>query len=234
MPRRTKRNYKRRPQRKKAHKNYLTQSMPWKVAYTPRTNQTLTLLRPMDESLRFVLAYSPMNDTFLSITHSLRQTYNYQEFQRMFDMYRIDCVYVDITPRTTSVNQVDIGTIQLNGVKIPNYTIAVDRDDSVISPVAGFNSIKVRHGSKTQNCITRRRFTYTPSRLTGAQDVSGDNKLSIIDKNVNEFINTRNDDIIHYGLKLALDGSQGGPVLDNLYSMDIRLTYKITFKNLNF
>lgn len=223
--------------RRKARKTYRKKSYPKRAnAYrmaetnlsrpmkTPRVNTQFTCVLPFQ--FQYLLDWKTGQDTSLSLLFSLDQCQGYQDFQNIFDFYRIDAVYLKVTPRfyTQQVNT----QLQQQG-QIGMYAYAIDRDDNA---AATYDGIKARSGSRYTTLLTKRSIAFTPNRVNIIENVNQATTGRTVDTNYYNFVDLRQPRIPHFGLKMANNGSeiQAGTGLDGEYALNIDIRCKITFK----
>lgn len=198
---------------------------PWYLSKSRRVDHQITVVRPYE--FQGQINFTPGFDSSIGVSFRLDQLHDIASFRRMFDYYRIDAVYVKFIPFTTEKN---INNIGLNH-RIPNYTICIDRDDVNVLP-SDFNTLKSRKGSRTQSCLTARTVSFTPTRLLGVLDGNGVLQPCVVDSDTNMMIDTEKIDIIHYGLKVAIDGSESTAAAPTgFFNVQLSVSMKVTFMN---
>lgn len=198
---------------------------PWYLSKSRRTDHQLTVIRPYDLSGR--VNFTPGFDSMVAISFTLQQCEDITAYTRMFDQYRIDAVYVRCQPQTTSKQFANVA----QDVRIPNYCCIVDRDDAVNFP-SSYDILKSRKGSREQSCLSYRSFSFTPSRLSAVLDSGGSLQPCIIDSNTAKFIDTTKTNIVHYGFKIGIDGSESqASDPTDFFDIDFKISLKITFIN---
>ena len=191
---------------------------------TPRVNTQFTCVLPY--LLQQSLDWKTGQDTSLSLVFSLDQCQGYTDYQNIFDFYRIDAVYLKITPRyyTQQVNT----QLQQQG-QIGMYAYAIDRDDNAAS---SYDVIKARSGSRYTTLLSKRSISFTPNRVNIIENVNQTTTGRTVDTNFYNFVDLRQPRIPHFGLKMANNGSeiQAGVGLDGEYTLNVDIRLKITFK----
>lgn len=203
--------------------NMMTSNL-FKPMKSPKVNRQFTCVLPYTDQL--TLDWKSGQDTDLGITFSLDKTTQHPDFQDIFDFYRIDAVYIKITPRYYT-QQVNTQLQQLG--QIGNYAYCIDRDDNAQS---SYNEIRGKTGSRYCQIVKPRSVAFTPNRVN---IIENDNQLTTgrtIDTNYYNFIDLRQPRIPHFGFKIANNGSQipAGTGLDGEYALNIDIRMKITFR----
>lgn len=191
---------------------------------SPRVNKQFTCVLPYRDQL--TLDWKSGQDTDLSINFSLDKTTQHPDFQDIFDFYRIDAVYIKITPRYYT-QQVNTQLQQLG--QIGNYAYCIDRDDNAQT---SYNEIRGRTGSRYCQIIRPRSVAFTPNRVNIIENDNLQQTGRTVDTNYYNFVDLRQPRIPHYGFKIANNGSQipAGTGLDGEYSLNIDIRMKITFR----
>lgn len=211
--------------RRSTMSNKLSIYNPWYISRSPRVDHQITVVRSYE--FQGTINFTPGFDSSISITFNLQNVNDITSFSRMFDYYRIDAVYVKFIPFTT---EKPIGNLGLNH-RIPNYTICIDRDDTITLP-SNFNVLKSRKGSRTQSCLTARTVSFTPTRLSAVVDGAGALQPCKIDTDTHMFLDTDCGDITHYGLKVAIDGSESlATAPTGFFNVQLEINCKLTFRD---
>lgn len=191
---------------------------------TPKVNTQFTCVLPYQ--VQETLDWKSGTDTSLSLLFSLDRCNGYQDYQNIFDFYRIDAVYIKVTPRfyTQQVNT----QLQQQG-QIGMYAYAIDRDDNANDT---YDRIKSRSGSRYTTVLSKRSISFTPNRVNIIENVNQATTGRTVDTNFYNFVDLRQPRIPHFGLKMANNGSdiQAGTGLDGEYALNIDIRLKITFK----
>lgn len=214
-----------RKKRKNTAPSKLSIYNPWYLSRSRKVDHQITVVRPYEFGGQ--INFTPGFDSSIGIAFTLDNLHDIVSFRRMFDYYRIDAVYVKFIPFTTEKT---IGNLGLNH-RIPNYTICIDRDDVAVLP-SDFKTLKSRKGSRTQSCLTSRTVSFTPTRLLGVLDASSTLQPCVVDGDVSKMIDTERIDIVHYGLKVAIDGSESlATAPTGFFNMSVNVSMKVTFMN---
>ncbi len=191
---------------------------------TPKVNTQFTCVLPY--LFQRELDWKSGTDSSLSLVFSLDQCQGFTDFQNIFDFYRIDAVYVKVTPRfyTQQVNT----QLQQQG-QIANYAYAIDRDDNAQN---SYDQIKARSGSRYTTVLSKRSISFTPNRVNIIENANQATTGRTVDTNFYNFVDLRQPRIPHFGLKMANNGSeiQAGTGLDGEYDMNVDIRLKVTFK----
>lgn len=129
------------------------------------------------------------------------------EFGALFDAYHIDMVELMVIPSYNTQS----GNAATGALQFPFIIYALDFDDATDQP---WSEIAQKQGAKyTQFLIpngapVRPLIRFTPKPQLAAYR-SGVNFAYLPSDNPNQFINTAYNDVPHYGLKMALDDSNG-------------------------
>lgn len=220
--------YKKKKATKKTPKrlsNRLSVYNPWYLSKSRKVDHQLTVIRPYDLSGK--INFTPGFDSMVALAFTLDNCEDITAYTRMFDQYRIDAVYIRCTPQTT---EKQMGSITQD-VRIPNYCAIVDRDDAVNFP-SSYDILKSRKGSREQSVLNARTFSFTPSRLSAVLDGNGALQPCIVDAQTNEFIDTSKTNIVHYGWKIGIDGSENlASDPNDFFDIFFKIALKITFIN---
>jgi len=198
---------------------------PWYLSKSPTVDHQLTVVRPYDFSGK--INFTPGFDSMIALGFTLDNCEDITAYTRMFDQYRIDAVYIRCTPQTTQKQMSGIS----QDIRIPNYCAIVDRDDAVNFP-SSYDILKSRKGSKEQSVLNAKTFSFTPSRLSAVVDSNGALQPCIIDSSTSKFIDTTKANIVHYGWKIGIDGSenQASDPAD-FFDIYFKISLKVTFIN---
>jgi len=191
---------------------------------TPKVNTQFTCILPYQFQRQ--LDWVTGQDSALSLLFSLDQCQGFNDYQNIFDFYRIDAVYLKITPRfyTQQVNT----QLQQQG-QIGMYAYAIDRDDNANN---SYDQIKARSGSRYTTLLSKRSISFTPNRVNIIENVNQATTGRTVDTNYYNFVDLRQPRIPHFGLKMANNGSEipQGVGLDGEYTLNVDIRLKVTFK----
>ncbi len=209
---------------KKANSYRMSGTNLSKPMKTPRVNTQFTCVLPY--ILQQSLDWKTGTDTSLSLVFSLDQCQGFTDYQNIFDFYRIDAVYIKITPRyyTQQVNT----QLQAQG-QIGMFAYAIDRDDNANN---SYDQIKARSGSRYSTVLSKRSISFTPNRVNIIENVNQSTTGRTVDTNYYNFVDLRQPRIPHFGLKMANNGSeiQAGVGIDGEYTQNVDIRLKVTFK----
>lgn len=173
-----------------------------------------------------VIANGTSGPTLGGIKFSLVDCLNYTNFTAMFDQYRINTVVVKFTPHMTEIvnKPFDDTTTPGAGATIPNFCVAVDRDDAT-APTT-YNEVKQRNKSRVVPATKSLTFKLRPSRLIATYNTGIGQDAYTVDT-TKRWINSSSPNLNHFGLKYALEDSSPA----NAYVYQVEIMYYVSFKD---